>query len=86
MADSESFLTHISETPEDDNQTLCSECRHIQSKIPAITFTAEEMLLKDNKHNRPLYYTEYISLTCIKKVQVDPGSVFGGRKIRVKFP
>ena len=32
------------------------------------------MLLKDNKHDRPLYYTGYISSTCIKRVQVDPGS------------
>jgi len=32
------------------------------------------MLLKDNKHDRPLYYTGYIGLTCIERVQVDPGS------------
>ena len=61
------------ETPDDDTQPLCSECHHIQSKIPAITFTAEDMLLKDNKHDRPLYYIGYISSTCIEKVQVDPG-------------
>ena len=41
--------------------------------MPAITFTAEDMLLKDNKHNRPSYYTRYISSTCIERVQVDPG-------------
>jgi len=57
------------ETPKDDTQPLCSECHHVQSKIPAITFTAEDMLLKDNKHNRPLYYTEYISSTCIERIQ-----------------
>jgi len=32
------------------------------------------MLLKDNKHDRPLYYTGYISLICIERVQVDSGS------------
>jgi len=32
------------------------------------------MLLKNNKHDRPLYYTGYISSTCIERVQVDPGS------------
>ena len=32
------------------------------------------MLLKDNKHDRPLYYTGYIGSTCIERVQVDPGS------------
>jgi len=39
------------ETPEDDNQSLCFECHHVQSKIPAITFTAKNMLLKDNKYD-----------------------------------
>jgi len=35
---------------------------------------AEDMLLKDNKHDRPLYYTGYIGSTCIERVQIDPGS------------
>jgi len=74
LANSESFLTHMPETPKDDTQPPCSECHHIQLKVPAITFTAEDMLLKDNKHDRPLYYTGYIGSTCIERVQVDPGS------------
>ena len=53
---------------------LCSECHHVHSKVPAITFTAEDMLLKDNKHDRPLYYTGYIGSTCIERIHVDPGS------------
>jgi len=65
---------HMSENPEDDSRPLCYECHHVQSKIPAITFIVEDMLLKDNKHDQPLYYTGYISSTCIKRVQVDPGS------------
>jgi len=32
------------------------------------------MLLKDNKHDRPLYYTGYIGSTCIERVQVDSES------------
>ena len=32
------------------------------------------MLLKDNKYDRPLYYTGYIGSTCIERIQVDPGS------------
>ena len=63
------------EASEDDSQALCPECYHKQSKVPAITFTAEDMLLKDNKHDRPLYYTGYISSTCIERIQIDPGSV-----------
>ena len=58
----------------DDAQSSCPECHHVQSRVPAITFTAEDMLLKDNKHDRPLYYTGYIGSTCIERVQVDPGS------------
>ena len=73
LANSESFLTHMPEIPKDD-KPLCSECHHIQLKVPPITFTAEDMLLKDNKHDRPLYYTGYIGSTCIERVQVDPGS------------
>jgi len=42
--------------------------------MPSITFTSEDMLLKDNKHDRPLSYTKYIGSTCIEKIQVDSGS------------
>jgi len=62
------------EIPKDDTQLFCSECHHVQSKVPVITFTAEVFLLKDNKHDRPLYYTGYIGSTCIERVQVDPRS------------
>jgi len=75
LANSESFLTHMPETPREDTQPSCSECHHAQSKVPAITFTAKDMLLKDNKHDRPLYYTGYIGSICIERVQVDPGSI-----------
>ena len=44
LANSESFLTYMSEIPNDDAQFSCSECHHVQSKVPAITFTAEDML------------------------------------------
>ena len=74
LANSESFLIHMPKTPRDDTQPSCPECHHVQLKVLAITFTAEDMLLKDNKHDRPLYYTGYIGSTCIERVQVDPGS------------
>ena len=64
----------MSEASEDNSQPLCPECHHVQLKIPAISFTAKDMLLKDNKHDRPLYYTGYIGSTCIERVQVEPGS------------
>ena len=62
LANSESFWTYMPEIPKDDTQSSYPECHHVQSKVPAITFTAEDMLLKDNKHNRPLYYIGYLSL------------------------
>ena len=74
LANSESFLTYMLEIPKGDTQPSCPECHHVQPKVPAITFTAEDMLLKDNRHDRPLYYTGYIGSTCIERVQVDPGS------------
>jgi len=73
LANSESFLMHMPEASEDDSQPLCPECHHVQPKIPSITFITEDMLLKDNKHDLPLYYTVYIGSTYIERVQVDPG-------------
>ena len=51
LANLESFLIYIPEIPRGDTQPSCSECHHVQSKVPAITFIAEDMLLKDNKHD-----------------------------------
>ena len=73
LANSESFLTHMPKIPRGDTQPSCPECHHVQSKVPVITFIVEDMLLKDNKHDRPLYYTEYIGSTCIEREQVDLG-------------
>ena len=42
--------------------------------MPCITFTPEDMLLKDNQHDRPLYYIGYIRSTHIERIQVDSGS------------
>ena len=51
LANSESFLIHLPEASEDESQALCPECHHVQPKVTAITFTAEDMLLKDNKYD-----------------------------------
>jgi len=73
LANLESFLIHMPEIPEDDSKPLCSECHHLHPKVPPITFTAEDMLLKDNKHDRPLYYTGYISSTALKGYRLIQG-------------
>jgi len=39
----------------------------------SITFSPKDMLLKDNKHDRPLYYIGYIGSTYIERIQVDLG-------------
>jgi len=51
LANSESFLIHMPEASEDESQPLCPECHYTQLKIPASTFTAEDMLPKDIKHD-----------------------------------
>ena len=56
-----------------DSQPLCPKCHHVQLKMPTIPYTTKDMLLKDNKHDRPLYYTGYIG-SCIERIQVDLGS------------
>jgi len=60
--------------PTNDNGTPFSQRHLVQRLVPSITFTPEDMLLKDNKHDEPLYCTGYIGCTCIERIQVDPGS------------
>ena len=74
LANSESFLKHMPETSKDDTQPLALHVIIYSRKYLLFTFTAEDMLLKDNKHDRPLYYTGYIGSTCIERVHVDSGS------------
>ena len=63
----------MSVTPTDDDGIPCPQCHLVQRQVPSITFTHEDMLVKDNKHDRPIYYNGYISSTCIERIQVDPG-------------
>jgi len=46
----------------------------VQQQVQCITIPPEDMLLKDNRHDTPLYYTGYIGATHIERIQVDPGS------------
>lgn len=51
------------------------ECLRIQTHhgVP-ITFTEEDMLIEDVKHNRPLYFTEHIREVEVPRIQIDLGS------------
>jgi len=56
LADAEIFMTQIPTmcAKKDDNH-----CHHTSKQFPCITFTQENMQVKE-KHDRPLYYTRYI--------------------------
>ena len=74
LADSGFFLTQVSSILTDDSGTPYPHCHLASQQVPNITFTPENMLLKNNRHDRTLYYTGYIGSTCIDRIQVDPGS------------
>ena len=75
LADSESFLTQMPIRTKEEGVS-CPQCHLVQHKVPCITFTPEDMLLKDNRHGRPLYYIGYIGSTHIERIQVNPGSTW----------
>ena len=41
--------------------------------MTCITFTPDDMLIKNPKHDRPLYFTGYIGSSQVDRIQVDPG-------------
>ena len=74
LADLESFLSQVPSNSTNDRGTPCPQCHLVQQHVPSITFTSEDMLLKNNKHDRLLYYTGYIDSTCDERIQVYSGS------------
>jgi len=48
LADSESFLTQVTLIPMEDDGVSCLQYHMVQKQVPCITFTPEDMLLKDN--------------------------------------
>jgi len=73
LADSESFLMQVP-IPTKEDGASCPRYHLVQQQVPCITFTPEDMLLKDNRHDMPLYYIGYIGSTLIERIQVDPRS------------
>jgi len=70
LADAEIFMTRI--------LAICGKkdsnhCHHTSKQFPCITFTPEDMQVKQ-KHDRPLYYIGYIRSSEVSCIQVDPGS------------
>ena len=85
LADSESFLTQVPSIPTDDNGASCPQCHMVQHQVPCITFTLKDILLKDNRHDRPLYYSGYMGSTHIKRIQIDPRSALGNIPKRLLY-
>ena len=52
LADSETFLTQVPTIPSDDDRNPYPQCHLVQRQVSSITFTPEDMLLKDNTHDR----------------------------------
>jgi len=69
LADAEVFVTLILVIcgEEDDNH-----CHHTSKQFFCITFTPEDMQVKE-KHDSPLYYTGYIGSSEVSRIQIDLG-------------
>jgi len=51
LADLESFLMQVPSILTDDNETPCPYCHLTSQQVLSITFTPEDMLLKDNQQD-----------------------------------
>lgn len=69
LVDFEIFLTQVSLPAE---EKCC--CCHQISYLTSITFSAEDMLVKNPNHDRLLYYIGYIRSTKVERMLIDPGS------------
>lgn len=77
LSDPEKYAPHVHrvEMKKKGQNKVCEVCQSTRGKLAStITFTKEEMLLGDMKHNRPLYFTAYIGEIKLPRVQIDPGS------------
>lgn len=69
LADSKIFLTQVPPPAEE------KYCYYYQvSSLISITFTPEDILVKNPSHDWPLYYTGYIGSMKVERILIDPGS------------
>jgi len=59
----------LAKSEEEDEE----KCLHTSQYVPSISFTPDDMQVK-GKHDRPLYFTGYISSSEVSCIQVDLGS------------
>lgn len=64
-------LVQIAE-PSIGDEDSCPNYDQTTRKIPYITFSPEDMQIKNLKDNRPLYYSRYVSSAKVNRIHVDP--------------
>ena len=64
LANAEVFVTQISATCEEEDD---SHCHHTSKQFSCIIFIPEDMQVK-GKHDGPLYYTGYIKLSDVSRI------------------
>lgn len=57
-----------------DIEDFCPHCHQVTMQILCVTFSLEDMQVKNIKCNRPLYYTGYIGYLKVNRIQVDLSS------------
>lgn len=68
LADSEIFFTLVPPSAQED-----CYCYHQVFLLPSITFSPEDMLVKNPNHDWLLYYTRYIGSTKVERILIDLG-------------
>ena len=61
-------MARVSAEPEEKDE---ENCLHASQHAPCITFTPDDMQVK-RKYDRPRYFTGYIGLSEVSRIQVDP--------------
>lgn len=80
LIDSESFLAPLPQIIEED----CQHYHCPQATTPTnITFASEDMLVKDQNHNRSSYYTSYVGSTKVERVLINLGSALSIMLVRL---
>lgn len=67
LANSEVFLSHVAEA----TKKACLYCNLVSGHTSYVTFTLEDMQLKNIKYNKPLHNMGYISSIEVGRIQVD---------------
>lgn len=73
LANSELFLNQV--PPHAKIECQYCHCHQVLG-LPSITFTPEDMLVKNSNRDRLLYYTGYIGSTKLERVLINPDSTY----------